>query len=370
MDKKIVDVLNKIEQKGFEAYIVGGYVRDYILGIKSTDIDITTNALPKDLATIFDNYDSINSKYGAFKFFSDNYNIDITTYRKEYDYVGRKPNRIEYVDNLLDDLERRDFTINTLCMNSKGEIVDLLNARSDIENKIIKGIGDINKKFVEDPLRILRALRFAIILDFEIDDEVLAGIVTHKELIKTLSWTRKKYELDCILSSKNVIKGLELLKSIGVLNLLGISYDKINYVADKCGMYSQLEITGDYQFNNSEKENIKNIREILKYGKVDNYILYDYGLYNAIVAGSILGVNVKIINKMYNDLPIKTFEDIDITSEEICEILNIRPCIAIKKIFYDIKDKILDGNLKNNKENIKKYIIINKRKWLNEGNVT
>ena len=168
MDKNIYEILNKIEKCGFEAYIVGGYVRDYLLGIKSYDIDICTNALPKDIAKIFiGNVSNIN--YGSYKLTFNNYNFDITTYRRELEYTNRRPTKIEYTSNLLLDIERRDFTMNTIIMNKKGEIIDLLGGINDIQNKKIKCVGNPDNKLKEDPLRILRAIRFAITLNFSLD---------------------------------------------------------------------------------------------------------------------------------------------------------------------------------------------------------
>ena len=182
MNSKIVNVLNKIEEHGFEAYIVGGFVRDYILGTESTDIDICTNALPKDIIKIFAikkdivNYGSINIKDGK-------YNYDITTYRMETNYDKRKPQKITYVNNLLTDIQRRDFTINSLCMNSSGQIIDLLNGKIDIDNHFIRVIGDLKQKLTDDPLRMLRAIRFATILDFRIDPLILSFIFCLSALV-------------------------------------------------------------------------------------------------------------------------------------------------------------------------------------------
>lgn len=367
MDKSIINILKKIENNGFEAYIVGGYVRDYLLGIESTDIDICTNALPKDLMSIFDNYISTGSEYGAFKIVTDKYNIDITTYRKESKYYKRRPTEIEYVNNLIEDIERRDFTINTICMNRKGDIIDLLNAKEDLNKKIIKCIGDINKKFREDPLRILRAVRFAITLDFNLDDNLIVEIIKNKDLINELSSTRIKYEIDRILVSKYALKGLKLLKDFGLLSILGISYNNIVYVEDICGMYSQLELTKDYPFSKSELSSINSIKNILDYGKIDNNILFDYGLYLSIVAGKIIGTPVKSINEMYSNLVINSYKDIDISYLEICNVLSIKPKKIIKDIQKEIKDKILNNELINQKDKIIEYINKNSRKWLYEG---
>ena len=191
MNNKIKKVLNKLEENGFEAYIVGGFVRDFLMGVASTDVDICTNALPKDIINIFD-IKKVPVSYGSVSLSCDEYNFDITTYRTESNYENRRPQNIEYTNNLLEDIKRRDFTINTICMNKDGKIFDYLSGQNDILNKQIKVVGDINTKFIEDPLRILRAIRFSIILDFNLDITILDFINKNKELIKNLSFTRKK----------------------------------------------------------------------------------------------------------------------------------------------------------------------------------
>lgn len=363
MNKDIKKVLEKIESSGFEAYVIGGYVRDYLLGINSTDIDICTNALPKDLVNIFNNLNASSNEYGAFKIVSKNYNFDITTYRKDLKYNGRYP-EVEYVNNLIEDIERRDFTINTICMNSKEEIIDLLNAKEDINNRIIKCIGNCDKKLKEDPLRILRALRFAIILDFNIDDTLLKSIIKNKALIKTLSNNRIKQELDTILISKHCLKGLEMLKNLGILDILEVSYNNITYVDDLCGIYSQLNISDKFLFTKSEKNIINNLKKIISYGRIDNNILFEYGLYTSTVAGKVLKADIVKINKMYNDLPLKSMSNIDITTKEICDILHITPSNIIKEIRNTLKDNILNNGLLNDKEELIKFIINNKGMWI------
>ena len=109
MEKNIKKILNTLEENGYQAYLVGGFVRDYLLGITSHDADIATNALPKDIHNIFN---SSKSNYGSVNIKFDNYNIDITTFRKDLNYVNRRPSNVIYIDNLEEDLKRRDFTIN------------------------------------------------------------------------------------------------------------------------------------------------------------------------------------------------------------------------------------------------------------------
>ena len=145
VNSKIKKILEKLEASGFEAYVVGGYVRDTLLNIQTTDVDICTNALPKDIIKIFNSKGSKFS-YGSISLTDDKYNFDITTYRSESNYNKRAPLNIEYISDLIEDLKRRDFTINALCMNKEGEIIDPLNGINDLNNKKIKTIGNTDEK--------------------------------------------------------------------------------------------------------------------------------------------------------------------------------------------------------------------------------
>jgi len=356
MDKIIKNILKKIEDNGFEAYLVGGFVRDYLIGIKSLDVDICTNALPKELHKIFPGNSNSNS-YGGFNLQIKGYNIDITTYRKEIKYDNRKPTEIVYLDNLKEDIIRRDFTINSVCMDKSEKIIDLLNGIEDINNRKIKMIGNINERLKEDPLRILRAIRFSSVLDFDIDENLYNEIKNNYELVSSLSNTRIKQEINKILLNKNYKKGLSLLKELKILDILEISYDEIEYVNDICGMWAQLETSKNYSFTKQENTNIINIRQLISNGNIGINELYQYGLYTCLVAGEILNIDKKNINKMYNKLPIKSINDLEITNNEIIELLEIEPSKKIKEIKANLVTLILEGNLKNKNSELRKYIL-------------
>lgn len=350
MEKNIKKILETLENEGYQAYLVGGYVRDYLLGVTSFDVDIATDALPKDIHRIFN---SIKNNYGSVNIKVDKLNVDITTFRKDLNYVNRRPSKVVYINNLKDDLERRDFTINAICMNKNGKIIDLLNGCKDLDRKTIKMIGSIDVKLKEDPLRIMRAIRFACILDFKIEDELYEKIKEYSYLVGDLSKERIKNELDKILISKNYKYGLELMKDTKISEVLEINYDDINYVDDLLGMWAQVKVL-NIPFTNVEKGNIIKITEVLDFGKIDKEILYKYGLYISRVAGKILNIKTTKISKMYNKLPIKSREDIDITSKEISSIVGVGEVIG--ETYKIIEKEILNYRLKNKKSEILKYL--------------
>lgn len=353
MEKVIKKVLNLIEKNGFEAYLVGGYVRDTILKRNTYDIDVCTNALPKNVKKIFNGGEV--TKYGNFFMKIKKYDFEITTYRKEYNYLNRKPRKIDYINNLIEDIERRDFTINAICMNVKGDIIDLVNGVSDINNKIIKTIGDPYVKLDEDPLRILRAIRFATILNFKIDDELSKAINEKKLKIKSLSTYRIKAEFDKILINNNAIVGINLLKKYGILDILEIRVNQIKKVDDLIGIYAQMDIGIELPFTKEDRNNIIKLKEIINSVTFDELVLYKYGLYLSMVAGQILGVDKFKINKMYKSLPIHSSKDIKVEMNEIVTLTNLEG----KKLGEFIEEliyNILTKKVKNTKKGIYSYI--------------
>lgn len=362
MNNKIKNILLKLTEKGFEAYVVGGYVRDYLLGKETYDVDIATNATPKDVIEIFNITSSTDDNYGSVKFKDSIYNYDITTYRKDIKYENRKPVEYEFTDNIEEDVKRRDFTINSLYMDSNSKIYDLVNGQKDIVDGIVRVVGNIDDKMNEDPLRLLRAIRFATKLDFTIDDKLSNYIRQNKMIIRTLSNTRRKEELDKIFKSENTVKGIKLIKELGIEEDLEIKIpDNIIITDNYLGIWSQIEIIGDYSFSTKEQDIIDQVKKIIKYGMIDNIVLYQYGLYASVIAGELLNTTRSYISDIYKNLPIYSIKDIDIDGDEIIELLNIEPSETIKDIYHDLEISILNNIIKNNKEEIKEYIVENWR---------
>ena len=362
MFESAIEVIDLIGKNNFTAYIVGGYVRDIYMSLNASDIDIATNATPKDLIKIFKKNIVIDEKYGSTKLTYKNYCFDITTFRKDIIYNdNRRPSKIEYVDTIEEDLKRRDFTINTMCMDKNGEILDIYNAKKDINSKVIKTVRDANTVIKEDALRILRAIRFACTLNFKIDKDLDKAIEKYAKRVKDLSYNRKKEELNYIFRSDSYEYGIKLLIKYNLDKYLEISNLKgIKKTSDVLGMWAQIEYSPNYPFSKLEKETILKIKELLVYNKIDNYSLYKYGNILCITASEILGVDKKDVIKMYDKLPIHNRNEIAINNLEIAILLGIKIIgNNIKEIFNDVEYKILSKELKNTKEEIKKYIIKN-----------
>lgn len=232
MDKKILSILNKIEYSGNEAFVVGGAVRDFLLKKKSHDYDITTSANPSELLKIFPQGIMLNKKMGTVSVSG----VEITPYRIESEYDNaRIPKKVSFSKHLDDDLSRRDFTINAICVDGAGNFNDRFDGVRDLNMGIIRCVGNPDKRFREDALRMLRAIRFATQLDFRIESDTLNAIKRNRNLIKKLSAERVRDEFTKILLSENVIKGMNLLKNTGILEIiipeykLTYDYDQLNH---------------------------------------------------------------------------------------------------------------------------------------------
>ena len=356
MKELAIEVLNLIYDYGYEAYIVGGFVRDMLLGIESNDVDITTNATPMELKNIFPDIDIDKGTYGSVTVYYKNNRFEITTYRLDLEYVdNRHPSKITYVNDLKTDLLRRDFTINTICINKEGEIVDLLNGIEDLNKKIVRSILDANKSFRDDSLRILRAIRFATLLNCSLSQDVVNAINENKELLKNLSYNRRKRELDKIFGSPEAFNGIELLKSFGLDKELELDFSRVRDYSDIVGIWAMIN-NPNYMFTSSEKDLIKKVNIVYKLDNLNPHVLYDYGLYVNVLAAINKGIDKQQVIQEYYKLPIREKTDILLEAKDICKVLNIKPSGLIGKIYRDIIDKILNYELENDKEKLINYI--------------
>ena len=361
MYKTAIKLLKKINNQGFVSYIVGGYPRDLYLNRPSIDIDICTSATPKDLKEIFGDIMLPKVNYGSVTVIVNKIRFEITTFRKEIKYENnRVPVEMEYIDDLYEDLKRRDFTINTLCMDSSGTVIDLLDSKKDLDDRIIRMVGNPKIRLKEDALRILRAIRFAVTLDFKIDGELKKYIKEYGYLLKKLSYYRKKEELDRIFASGNVGYGIDLIKELELDKYLELSnIDSLTITDYPIGIWAQLDVLDKYSFTNNEHETIQKINELKNENILDNEILYKYGLYIVSIVGDIRGIDRKIITAAYNALPIKCRYDIAIEPLEIANVLDSKPGSYLKEIIIDLEYKILHNDLINDNKILKEYILKN-----------
>jgi tRNA nucleotidyltransferase (CCA-adding enzyme) len=232
LPQEIKNILKKLKKAEYDGYVVGGCVRDLLMkelalskveGPK--DWDVTTNAKPEEIQKIFtDNvYENEFGTVGV-KTGSDNPDlaiVEITPYRIEGKYTDKRhPDQIQFAKTLEEDLSRRDFTVNSLAMDADGEIIDMFDGQNDIKSKTIRTVGKPEERFSEDALRLLRAVRFATVLDFRIEDKTFAAIKNTAEWLRAISKERIRDEFIKIIESDNAYSGILLLEEAGLLQYI------------------------------------------------------------------------------------------------------------------------------------------------------
>ncbi len=215
--KEIKNILSKLEKKGFQSYLVGGCVRDLIQGNKPKDWDIATNAKPDEIIKIFPK-SFTNNEFGTVTVPD---NIEITPFRVEEKYTDKRhPDKVEWAKTIEEDLSRRDFTVNALALDSKGKIIDPFDGEKDLSKKIIKAVRNPEDRFSEDALRMMRAVRFASVLDFKIDSKTSQAIKKNALWLRAISKERIRDEFLKIIMSDKADEGIEMLRQLGLLKYI------------------------------------------------------------------------------------------------------------------------------------------------------
>jgi poly(A) polymerase/tRNA nucleotidyltransferase (CCA-adding enzyme) len=227
--KEVKSVIQNLQKAGFEAYIVGGCVRDFLLGPKGypepKDWDVTTNAKPEEIQKVFpdsfyeNNFLTVTARTGSKN--EKLAEIEITTYRSETKYSDKRhPDQVKYAKKVEDDLSRRDFTVNAMAMDEKKKVIDLFDGQKDLNKKIIKTVGNPEERFNEDALRMLRAVRFATTLNFTIEEKTKEAIKKNSIWLEAISKERIRDEFVKIIMADKAAEGIELLRELGLLKYI------------------------------------------------------------------------------------------------------------------------------------------------------
>jgi len=243
-----IKILNKLNKYG-KGYIVGGAIRDILLGLKPKDVDFTTNLPYGTLKTLFSEYTpkETGKSFGVLRIRINNIDYEIAKFRKdnyeEKDGLKIIPEekKVSFVDDIRNDLARRDFTINAMAYNQKEGIIDLYNGQKDIENRIINFVGKAEERIIEDPLRVLRAFRFMSRLKFFLSENTVEAIKKQKELLKNIPEERITMEFSKLLLGENIKNTLTLMKDMGVLELI-IPEFKATYDFNQCNPHHNLDL--------------------------------------------------------------------------------------------------------------------------------
>lgn len=374
------EILNELNKRGFEAYFVGGFVRDILISRPYNDIDIATNATPDDIMKIFKDINTKGIQYNSIVLKYKEYIFEVTTFRKDLAYEDHRHPICEVASTIEEDLERRDFTINAMAYSLDEKLIDPFQGVLDIENKLIKTVGDPLIRFEEDALRMLRACYFAAKLDFKLSKEVFHVITIKAPLIQKVSGQRVLIELNKIIALENSLIGFKYICETNLISFLdglskGIRYlvDNQVLIQDEMLFYSFCfylngNISEQYMFGRTSVNKMKLILDlaaVTENGDFNKLLLYTYGQQIALYANAInhiLGLNPDLrakIVKDYEQLPIKRTCDLKFKGQDIMQLTKKEAASWIGEIVDKIKYEVIMNGLENDYETIKEYVLKN-----------
>jgi tRNA nucleotidyltransferase (CCA-adding enzyme) len=386
-----VPVLERLEAAGFEAYFVGGSVRDFLLNKEINDVDIATSATPDEVKQIFSKTVDIGIEHGTVLVLYQNQGYEITTFRSEAEYENfRRPKEVAFIRSLSEDLQRRDFTMNAIAMDKGGDLIDPFQGKLAILNQVIQTVGNAENRFQEDALRMMRAVRFVSQLSFKIEEATLTALIEIVHLLEHIAVERKQTEFEKLLSGVNRKQALELILQTniyhylpGLLNqeeaiklLLEYELERLNTremwaLLIFCLKIEKKEVE---EFLRGWRIPLKEIREIqlilhyLNKRFITNWSTYD--LYTAtkdiFVSSEILYLVISGIDgnetiqhyiRLYEGLPIKERSEMALTGTDLMAWFNKSGGPWVKELLLKAEQAILDGRVTNNKKIIKEWLM-------------
>ncbi|MGM0887648.1 MAG: CCA tRNA nucleotidyltransferase [Bacillota bacterium] len=383
---KSVPILELIEEAGYEAYFVGGSVRDYILGRPINDVDIASSATPQEIKRIFPNTADIGIDHGTVLVITDTGTYEITTFRTESGYSDfRRPDAVEFVRSLTEDLQRRDFTMNAIAMDKTGKIIDPFNGKRDLAQKRIITVGNPHERFHEDALRMMRALRFVSQLDFELDQETFDSLKENAQNISEIAVERILVEFEKLAAGSNKIKAFSLLLESGLYQYLPLFSSKKDHLMDLLNLplhqLNAAEIWSIIMIHTKDQEieealrawklplkTIRNVQRTIKLVKSKEPSAIDvfqagHGITvqaakvrAALNAGNVSDAEENA-HQRYNELIIKQMSDLAVTGTDLLIWHQEKPGPWVKEYLEKILKAVLNEELRNDKEEIKRWLV-------------
>ncbi|MGE7759476.1 CCA tRNA nucleotidyltransferase [Peribacillus sp. NPDC097895] len=385
---KSVPILELIEKAGFEAYFVGGSVRDYILGRPINDVDIATSATPEEIKRIFPKTADIGIEHGTVLIITEAGTYEITTFRTESSYSDfRRPDSVQFVRSLTEDLQRRDFTMNAMAMDKSGNIIDPFNGKHDLVEKRIITVGNPHERFHEDALRMMRALRFVSQLGFELDQDTFVSLKENAQIINEIAVERILVEFEKLMAGSNNKRAISLLLESGLYQYLPhFSKEKDhlgNLLKLPLNQLKAAEIWSVIMVHTSDQEieaalrawklplkTIRNVQRIIQLVKKDPS--FENSAFDVFQAGQILAVQAAKVraaltggdvmdaeenaHQHYNKLIIKQMSDLAVTGTDLLNWNQEKPGPWVKESLEMILKAVLDDVLINDKEEIKRWL--------------
>ncbi|AQW22090.1 CCA tRNA nucleotidyltransferase [Lentilactobacillus curieae] len=376
--EQALPILRSIEAAGFEAYFVGGSVRDTIMGRKIHDVDIATSAYPEEVKKIFNRTVDTGIQHGTVMVLDHGNGYEVTTFRTESTYQDyRRPDEVTFVRSLKEDLKRRDFTINALALSEDGQVTDLFSGLDDMEHKLIRAVGEAEERFNEDALRMMRAIRFSSQLDFDIEPatedaihghayllEKIAIERIHEEFVKMMLGTRPNLGLEKMIETKltDYVPGFKAehlaLKKLLALDLTPESEIEVWTIFAYVFGYNQSTTTKfmrEWKSSNQLTEEVARATELLTKvtaNKVDNLALYQAGEVAVIAADHVaqifgLDVETKVLINQYSKLQIKSKKDLALSAKNLLMENVYQPGPELGKVLQYLEENVVNNNLNN-----------------------
>ena len=385
---KAVPIIEKIEKAGHEAYFVGGAVRDFLLGKEIDDVDIATSALPDEIQSIFPKTVDVGIEHGTVLIIYEHESYEVTTFRTESEYENyRKPKEVHFVRSLLEDLKRRDFTMNAIAMTKNGEIIDPFHGQDAIKNKIIKTVGLPEERFREDALRMMRAIRFVSQLDFQLDEKTYESICQNQHLLQHISVERILVEFEKLLQGKSRKKALKLIadsdlyqwlpglkdKKASLYSISEMNIEDLNLEEMWAILMIVMEVSNIPPFLKMWRmpgKKIKKIQSICKAYEMrkkerwSKKTLYQTGLSIALMAEHIFSIfeqkdptnELNKITFIYHSLPIKHRSELSVNGNDLIQWENKKSGPWVKQRLELIEEAVINGIVQNEKEQIRKWL--------------
>ncbi|MFJ5564615.1 CCA tRNA nucleotidyltransferase [Lysinibacillus xylanilyticus] len=372
-------VIEQLENAGFEAVIVGGAVRDAILGRPAHDVDVATNAMPDEVKSVFNHTVDIGIQHGTVLVIDPAGSVEVTTYRTDGEYTDhRRPEEVQFVRSLKEDLQRRDFTMNAIAMRRDDSFVDFYGGRQDIEAGVIRAVGDAQKRFSEDALRMLRAVRFSAQLGFLIESETLKAMQEKADNISWIARERIKAELDKLWVGKDVYNGIRKLEESNLVNYLNGTFQAKDWyefnTQDKLLGWAYFavlqgedwrEVLGEYRLSNKEMTFVKAVLEALKALK-NGWTNIDYFLYTEQELGAAcyfaelrqLDVHMpqQSIQEIQTKLPIRHKRELIVNGTDLLKWSGKKGGPWVKEALHAMLEAVVNGELQNDRQQIKNWI--------------
>jgi tRNA nucleotidyltransferase (CCA-adding enzyme) len=384
--QEAIYIIDTIERAGHQAYFVGGCVRDSLLNRTIGDVDITTSAKPNEIQSIFNDVIPVGIEHGTVIVRHNQVSYEVTTFRTEGNYSDhRHPDSVSFIDKIDEDLARRDFTINALAMDKNGELVDLFHGQEDLKKGLIRTVGNGYERFKEDPLRILRAVRFSSQLGFELEKHTREAITAAKASIEGLAVERITVELEKLFAGtyvKHALKymnelGIEqhlpVLRNVPIISRITHTIQPLDTIAEVICLIHQIDPSSEIQqmvkewkCSNQVLKNAKTLCHAIEYYKasgLDNWLAYQLLPGNHDAFARVVEVlspgelNKNELLSLKDNLAITSKKELAINGNDIIDLFpTVQKGPWIQYLLVKLEKLVVDGVIHNEKSILKDWI--------------